>query len=64
MVSVLPEPVGAWISVFDPDEIDSQPWTWASVGAENEDSNQARVAGMKRSGSIHASVSASSRNRY
>src|SRR4051794_7178039 len=42
---VLPLPVGAWISVCLPVEMDFQPPTWAGVGASKADSNQARTAG-------------------
>src|SRR4029079_5175031 len=42
---VLPLPVGAWIRVWRPVEMDAQPPTWAGVGASNDDSNQARTAG-------------------
>ena len=45
--SVLPEPVGANSKVWRPWAIASQPLVWASVGAANEPSNQARVAGEK-----------------
>src|SRR4029079_1704841 len=44
---VLPLPVGAWMSVWRPVEIDFQPPTCAGVGASNADSNQARTAGEK-----------------
>src|SRR5689334_13994870 len=43
--SVLPLPVGAWISVCRPAEIAAQPSAWAGVGAAKELSNQARTAG-------------------
>ena len=42
---VLPLPVGAWMSVCRPVEIDAQPPTCAGVGASKADSNQARTAG-------------------
>src|SRR6188474_2812889 len=42
---VLPLPVGAWMSVWRPVEIDAQPPTCAGVGASKADSNQARTAG-------------------
>jgi hypothetical protein len=37
------------MSVFLPDEIAGQPIACAGVGASKDDSNQARVAGEKRS---------------
>src|ERR1017187_4192725 len=44
--SVLPEPVGAAISVFLPAAISGQPSVWAGVGPSgNRRSNQARTAG-------------------
>ena len=55
--SVFPDPVGAWISVWSPEEIDAQPADWASVGAENDASNHARVAGMNCGGNMTPSVS-------
>src|SRR5436309_12834039 len=42
---VLPLPVGAWMSVCRPVEIEAQPPTCAGVGASKADSNQARTAG-------------------
>ncbi len=48
----MPDPVGAWIRVWLPAAIASQPSRWASVGATNVDSNQARVAGAKKSGRV------------
>ena len=52
-VSVLPEPVGAQISVFAPVAIAGQPCSWAGVGASNERSNQARVRSLNpASGSV------------
>src|SRR5207247_587480 len=44
---VLPLPVGAWISVCRPVEIDAQPPTWAGVGVSNADSNQALTGAEK-----------------
>src|SRR5213595_3232859 len=44
--SVLPEPVGAWISVFAPEAITGQPCACAGVGAANVRSNQARVPAL------------------
>ena len=41
--SVLPEPVGAQISVLAPAAIFGQPCAWAGVGAANEASNQRRT---------------------
>ena len=46
---VLPEPVGARISVFWPSLMASQPCSWAGVGSANAPSNQARVSPEKRS---------------
>ena len=43
--SVLPEPVGAAISVSRPEAISGQPSACASVGASNRRWNQARTAG-------------------
>ena len=40
LASVLPEPVGAQISVLAPLEIASQPPAWAGVGPSKEASNQ------------------------
>jgi hypothetical protein len=45
--SVLPEPVGAQISVWAPLEIAFQPPTWAGVGPSKEDSNQRRTGALK-----------------
>ena len=45
--SVLPEPVGAWISTWRPEAIAGQPLTCGGVGASKVRSNQARVAGEK-----------------
>ena len=47
-VSVLPEPVGAQISVFAPEAIAGQPSVWAGVGASNEASNQRRTGARER----------------
>ena len=47
---VLPEPVGAQISVCRPATIAGQPPAWASVGPSgNRRSNHARTAGWNRS---------------
>ena len=47
---VLPEPVGAQISVCRPATIAGQPPVWASVGPSgNRRSNHARTAGWNRS---------------
>jgi len=51
-VSVLPEPVGARISVWAPEAIAGQPRSWAGVGSGNEVSNQARTGGEKRSSAL------------
>src|SRR3990172_10265855 len=46
---VLPDPVGAWMSVWAPVAIASHPRSCAAVGAANDVSNHDRVAGVKRS---------------
>lgn len=48
-VSVLPEPVGARISVWSPDAIAGHPCSCAAVGAGNEASNHARTGSENRS---------------
>ena len=48
-VSVLPDPVGARISVCSPDAMAGQPRSCASVGAGNEVENQARTGSENRS---------------
>lgn len=48
-VSVLPDPVGARISVWSPDAIAGHPCSWAAVGAGNEASNHARTGSENRS---------------
>ncbi len=48
-VRVLPDPVGARISVWSPAAMAGQPCSWAAVGAGNEDSNQVRTGSEKRS---------------
>ena len=48
-VRVLPEPVGARISVWSPAAMAGQPWSWASVGAGNEVENHARTGALKAS---------------
>ncbi len=45
-MSVLPEPVGAQISVLSPEAIAGQPLSWAGVGASNDASNQ-RLTGAE-----------------
>ena len=45
--SVLPDPVGAWISTLPPRAIAGQPATWAGVGLGNARSNHARVPGER-----------------
>src|SRR6185437_3409210 len=42
-------PVGAWISVWAPDAITGQPFSWAGVGASKVFSNQLRVCGENTS---------------
>ena len=44
---VLPEPVGAAISVWRPSAMAGQPCAWASVGVPNRRSNQVRTMGWK-----------------
>uniref|UniRef100_A0A6J7NA15 Unannotated protein n=1 Tax=freshwater metagenome TaxID=449393 RepID=A0A6J7NA15_9ZZZZ len=44
-VSVLPEPVGAQMSVCSPAMIRGQPCTWAAVGSGNDVANQVPTAG-------------------
>ena len=52
-LSVLPEPVGAQISVFSPLAILGQPATCAGVGASHDASNQRRVRSLNgASGSV------------
>ena len=43
--SVLPEPVGAAMSVWRPRAMAGQPWACASVGASKRDRNQSRTRG-------------------
>ena len=43
---VLPEPVGAWISVCRPPLMAGQPSSWARVGVANASANQVRVASL------------------
>ncbi len=43
--SVLPEPVGARMSVWSPPAMAGHPWVWAGVGSGKLDSNQARTGG-------------------
>ena len=47
--SVLPDPVGARISVWSPRAMAAQPSRWAGVGSSNVASNHARTAGEKTS---------------
>src|SRR5882672_4757944 len=44
--SVLPLPVGAWMSVWWPPAIAAQPSAWAFVGPSNVASNQARTGAL------------------
>lgn len=48
-VSVLPDPVGARISVCRPAAMAGQPCSWAVVGAGNDELNQVRTGSEKRS---------------
>ena len=61
--SVLPEPVGAAISVSSPAAIAGQPSAWGSVGPSgNRRPNHVRIAGWKEaSASIEPSVPYGSR---
>ena len=45
---VLPDPVGARISVWSPAAMAGQPCAWAAVGAGNEVANHARTGALKR----------------
>jgi hypothetical protein len=51
-VRVLPEPVGARISVWSPSAMAGQPLAWAAVGAGKLVSNQARTGSEKRSSAM------------
>jgi hypothetical protein len=44
-VRVLPEPVGAQISVCSPSAMWGHPSIWGGVGAGNDDANHSRTAG-------------------
>src|SRR5215212_8047715 len=56
-VSVLPDPVGAWIRTWPPAAIAGQPRSCGGVGASKVRSNHPRVAGKKMlSGSTRTSV--------
>ena len=48
-VRVLPEPVGARISVCSPEAMAGQPCSCAVVGAGNDEVNQVRTGSEKRS---------------
>lgn len=50
--SVLPLPVGAQMSVWEPPTMAGQPCTWAGVGSGNEDANHARTAGENASSTL------------
>ena len=54
--SVLPEPVGARISVCSPAAMAGQPCAWAAVGAGNEVANHARTGSEKRSSAAMAAA--------
>ena len=54
--SVLPEPVGALISVCVPPPIASQALSCTSVGAEKALRNQPATAGWKPAGSMRGSI--------
>lgn len=51
-MSVLPEPVGARISVWSPAAMAGQPSSWAWVGAGNDEANQARTGSENRSSEL------------
>jgi hypothetical protein len=60
-VSVLPEPVGAWIRTWEPLAIAGHPCTCGGVGPSNVRSNQSRVTSEKtESGSMPLTVPPSS----
>src|SRR4051812_7046258 len=46
---VLPDPVGAWISVCSPDAIAGHPCSWAGVGPAKACVNHSRVRSLKSS---------------
>jgi len=48
-VSVLPEPVGAQISVCSPPTMRGHPWTCGGVGSGNDAANHSRTAGENAS---------------
>src|SRR4029453_16706425 len=54
--SVLPDPVGARVSVWSPPAMAGQPWDWAGVGAGKLVSNQARTAGENREASTRVTL--------
>src|SRR5262245_11591342 len=54
--SVLPDPVGARMSVWSPPAMAGQPWAWAGVGAGKLVSNQACTAGENREASTPATL--------
>src|SRR5215218_139067 len=56
-VSVLPDPVGARISVCPPWAMAGQPCDWTAVGSGNDVANQARV-GSEKAASAAAAPSA------
>lgn len=51
-VRVLPDPVGARISVCSPAAMAGHPSSWAWVGAGNEEENQARTGSENRSSEV------------
>ena len=56
--SVLPDPVGAQISVCSPAAMAGQPCAWAAVGSAKVERNQSAVAGVKPvSGSVSGAES-------
>lgn len=55
-MSVLPDPVGARISVCSPDAMAGHPCSCAAVGAGNDVENQERTGGEKRSSELIGSA--------
>jgi hypothetical protein len=48
-VSVLPDPVGAQMSVCSPAAMCGHPWIWGAVGVGNDAANHSRTAGENAS---------------
>ena len=51
-VSVLPDPVGAKINVWPPAAMAGQPFSWANVGAGNDEANHARTGSENKSSEL------------